>query len=76
MVLYGATPAVERTLKKINKLSLAGKDPVFTMDFAYLEITDHTIEKSGHTIDVTSQVDIGPSYLVTRAQLLRQGMEF
>lgn len=76
MVLYAATPGVERTLKKINKLALAGKDPVITMDFACLEIVNHTIEKGGHALDVTSSVNVGPSYVVTGVQLLRQGMEF
>lgn len=76
MVLYAATPGVERTLKKINKLALAGKDPVIAMDFACLEITNHSIEKKGHSIDVTSMGDMDPPYLVTDVQLVRQGMEF
>lgn len=76
MVLYAAHPGVERTLKKINKLALAGKDPVIAMDFACLEITNHSIEKKGHSIDVTSMVNMDPPYLVTDVQLVRQGMEF
>ena len=76
MVLYAATPAVERTLKKINRLALSGKDPVISMKFTCLEITDYKIEKEGYTFDFGSMEAIADSYLVTEVELLRQGMEF
>jgi len=75
MVLFAATPAVERTLKKINKLALSGKDPVISMKFTCLEITEHTIEKEGFTFDFNS-MNFAESYLVTEVELLRQGLEF
>ena len=74
MVLYAATPAVERTLRKINRLALSGKDPVISMKFTCLKITDHKIEKEGYTFDFNS-LDFAASYLVTEAKLLRKGLE-
>jgi hypothetical protein len=74
MVLFAANPAVERTLEKINKLALAGKDPVISMKFTCLEITDYKIEKEGYSFDFDS-LNFAESYLVTEVELLRQGME-
>lgn len=75
MVLYAASGSVERRLKSINKLALAGKDPVIKMTFTPLEITDHKIERGGYEIQVPS-MDIGPSYLVTEVKLVQEGMSF
>jgi hypothetical protein len=75
MVLYAASGSVERRLKKINKLALAGKDPVIEMTFTPLEITDHKIEQGDYEMEVPS-FDIGPSYLVTEVKLIQEGMTF
>ena len=72
MALYAANPSVERKLKKINKLSLAGKDPIIKMSFIGLEITDHMIEQGNHTVKVQSDIAF---YLVTEVKLVQQGME-
>jgi len=75
MVLYAANGSVERKLKKFNKLGLAGKDPVIEMTFCLLEMKGHVIEQGGHTMEVPSH-DIGPSFLVTKARLIQEGMTF
>lgn len=73
MALYAASRKAERTLKKINKLALAGKDPVIKITYAAMEITDHVIEQRGEKIQVVSQ-DMAPSFLVTDVQLVREGL--
>jgi hypothetical protein len=75
MALYAANGSVERNLKRINKLALAGKDPIIKMDFAGLEITSHAIEHGDQTMEVPLG-EIAPFYLVRQVQLVRQGMEF
>jgi len=75
MVLYAANAGVERKLKKFNKLGLSGKDPVIEMTFYLLEMKGHTIEQGGHEMQVPSH-DIGPSFLVTNARLIQQGLTF
>ncbi len=75
MALYAANGTVERTLGKINKRALAGKDPVIAMTFAPLEITDRKIEKGGHEMQITCRDDTG-CYLVTDVKLLQEGMSF
>lgn len=75
MVLYAANGSVQRKLKKFNKLGLAGKDPVIEMTFHLLEMKGHIIEQGGHTMEVPSH-DIGPSFLVTNARLIQEGMTF
>jgi hypothetical protein len=76
MILYAATPAVERTLKKINKMALDGKDPVIEMRFTCLEIVNHTIDAKGHEIDVTSHTEnfLDTAYLVKDVKILRKGL--
>ena len=73
MALYAANGTVERTLQKINKRALAGKDPVITMTFAPLEITDRKIEQGGQEMQMTCRDDTD-CYLVTDVQLLREGL--
>ena len=75
MALYAAKPAVERKLRRINKLALAGKDPIIKMDFVGLEIMSHTVEHGDETMEVPLQ-GIAPFYLVREVQLVRQGMAF
>jgi hypothetical protein len=75
MGLYAANGPVERKLKRINRLSLTGKDPIIKMRFSGMEITSHTIEEAGHTMQVPLQ-EIAPFYLVHEVQLVREGMEF
>lgn len=75
MALYGANGPVERTLKKINKLALAGEEPVIKMTFAPLEITDHKMVHGGHEMAVTSQGDVC-FYLVREVQIIQEGMTF
>lgn len=73
MVLYAADGGVKRKLKSINKLALAGKDPIIKMTFSLLEITDHKIKQGGHEIPVQSH-DIGPSLLVKEVQLIEEDL--
>jgi len=73
MALYANNGTVERTLQKVNKLALAGKDPVITMTFAPLGITDRKIEQGGHEMQITCHDDTD-CYLVTDVQLLREGL--
>ena len=68
MVLYAADRAVGRKLKAVSRLATAGKDPIIKMTFVQLTITDHTIERSGQAIQVTSR-DATPSFLVKDVQL-------
>lgn len=73
MVLYATSGSVDRTLKKTNKLALAGKDPVIEMSFFLIDITQHTMVKGEHEFDIP-ECDIGPSFIVTSARLIRQGL--
>jgi hypothetical protein len=73
MILYAASGSVERRLRHINELALAGKDPVVEMTFALLDITDHKIVQRGHEMQVPPQ-DLGPSFLVKEARLIRKGL--
>lgn len=73
MALYAADGTVERTLGKINKLALDGKDPVIAMTFAPLEITDRKIEQGGEEMQMICDDDTD-CYLVTDVQLLREGL--
>jgi len=75
LALYAANPAVERKLRRINRLALAGQGPVGKMDFAGIEITNHMIEQRGQAMQIPSQ-NIAPFYLVTKVQPIRQGMAF
>ena len=75
MALYAANRKVERRLENINKLALAGKDPVIKMTFSLLEMKDHTIKQMGEEIRVVSQ-EIAPSFLVTDVQLVQEGLTF
>ncbi len=74
MALYANSGAVERTLQKVNRLALAGKDPVITMTFAPVEITNRKVAQGDHEMEFTTQDDTG-CYLVTDVKLLRQGMD-
>ncbi len=73
MILYAASGSVGRKLKKVNRLALAGKDPVMKMTFCLLEMTGHKIVKRGHELQVPLN-DIGPCFLVKDARLIREGL--
>lgn len=75
MALYANDGQVERTLQKVNKLALAGKDPVIAMTFAPLQITDRKIAQDGEEMPFRTQDDTC-SYLVTEAKLVQQGLAF
>ncbi|UCD48792.1 MAG: hypothetical protein JSW27_14805 [Phycisphaerales bacterium] len=75
MALYANDGQVERTLQKVNKLALAGKDPVIAMTFAPLEIMDRKVAHGGEEIPLTTQDDTC-CYLVTEAKLVQQGLDF
>jgi len=73
MILYATSGGVERRLKRINKLALAGKDPVIEMTFFLLDMADHKIVKSGHEFQVPLQ-DLGPCFMVKEVRLIREGL--
>jgi hypothetical protein len=75
MALYANDGQVERTLQKVNKLALAGEDPVVAMTFAPMQITGSKIAQGGEEIPFTIQDDTC-CYLVTEAKLVRQGLDF
>lgn len=73
MVFYTANGSVERTLKRVNKLALAGKDPVVEVTFYLMDITDHKMVKRGHEFDLPL-FDIGPCFVAKDARLIRKGL--
>ena len=75
MALYAADAKVERRLKRINRLALKHKSPVFKMTFIELDITRHTMEQMGHEIDVVSH-GAGPFYLVRKIELIDEDRTF
>jgi hypothetical protein len=75
MALYANDGQAERTLQKVNKLALAGKDPVVAMTFAPMQITDRKIVQGSEEMPFTTQDDTC-CYLVTEAKLVRQGFGF
>ncbi len=68
MILYAANRTVEQKLKSINKLKMAGRDPVIQMTYMELMITNHTIKGIGEEIQVTSH-DTIPSFFVKDIQI-------
>ncbi len=73
MLLYAANHDVERTLKRINKLAVAGNNTVIQMTYVQLSIINHTIKGQETPIVISSNI---PSFLVKDVQIIEKNRNF
>jgi hypothetical protein len=73
MLLYAANHDVERELRKINKLTVAGNNTIIQMTYEQLHITNHTIKGQETPIIISSNI---PSFLVKEVQIIEKDRNF
>ncbi|MDT8300422.1 MAG: hypothetical protein RQ760_02995 [Sedimentisphaerales bacterium] len=73
MLLYAANHDVERTLRKINKLAVAGCNTIIQMTYVQLSIINHTIEGQDTPVVITSNI---PSFLVKDVKIIEKNRNF
>ena len=73
MLLYAANHDVERTLRKINKLAVAGSNTIIQMTYMQLSIINHTIKGQETPVVITSNI---PSFLVKDVQIIEKNRDF
>jgi hypothetical protein len=73
MLLYAANYNVERELKKINRLAVAGKNTIIQMTYQQLNIINHTIKGQETPIVISSNI---PSFLVKDVQIIEKNRDF
>ena len=73
MLLYAANHDVERTLRKINKLAVAGSNTIIQMTYVQLNIINHTIEGQETPVVITSNI---PSFLVKDVNIIEKNRNF
>ncbi len=69
MLLYAANYDVERALRKINKLAVAGNNTIIQMTYVQLSIINHTIKGQEIPIVISSNI---PSFLVKDVQIIEE----
>lgn len=73
MLLYAASHDVERTLRKINKLAVAGNNTIIQVTYVQLNIINHTIKGQETPIVTSSNM---PSFLVKDVQIIEKNRNF
>jgi len=73
MFLYAANHDVERTLRKINKLALAGSNTIIQMTYVQLSVINHTIKGQETPVVITSNI---PSFLVHDVKIIEKNRNF
>jgi hypothetical protein len=73
MLLYAANYDVERTLRKINKLAVAGSNTIIQMTYMQLSIINHTIKGQETPVVITSNI---PSFLVKDVKIIEKNRNF
>ena len=73
MLLYAGNYDVERILKKINKLAVAGNNTIIQMTYVELSIINHTIKGQETPIVISSNI---PSFLVKDVQIVEKDRNF
>lgn len=75
VLLYADNHNVERTLKAVNRLASAHKDPVIKMTFVQLKITDFKI-KFGDQMEKVAFQDDSDAFLVKDIQIIEKEHKF
>ncbi len=73
MLLYAADHDAEKTLRKINKLAVAGNNTIIQMTYVQLHISNRTMR--GQETQVTSSGNI-PSFLVKDVKIIEKNRNF
>ncbi len=73
MLLYAANHDVEQRLRCINKLAMAGKNPIIKMTYVELKINSHTVR--GEEIPIVYNSNMH-SFLVRDVQLIEEDRNF
>lgn len=73
MLLYAENYDVERRLKKINKLVMAGKNTIIQMTYEQLNIINYTIEGQETPVIISSNI---PSFLVKDVRIIEKDRNF
>lgn len=73
MLLYAANRGVERRLRGINRLAMAGKNPIIQMTYVELNINSHTVRGEEIPIAYNSNMQ---SFLVKDVQLIEEDRNF
>ncbi len=73
MILYAANHDAEKTLKKINKLAVAGNNTIIQITYEQLNIINHTIKGQETPIVISSNI---PSFLVKEVQIIEKNRNF
>ena len=73
MLLYAVNHDVERELRKINKLAVAGNNTIIQMTYEQLNITNHIIKGQEIPIVISSNI---PSFLVKDVEIIEEDRVF
>jgi ribosomal protein L30E len=73
MLLYAENYDVERRLKKINKLAVAGKNTIIQMTYEQLNIINHIIKGQEKPVIISSNI---PSFLVKDVRIIEENRNF
>ena len=73
MLLYAANHDIERTLRKINKLAVAGSNTIIQMTYMQLNIINYTIKGQETPVVTSSNI---PSFLVKDVRIIEKNRNF